>query len=308
MPPTPEAEPLKGALFREHQRFLWGLSYRMTGSAADADDVVQETFTRALATPPARTNEPWRPWLTKVALNLSRDVLRRRTRDGYVGPWLPGPAPTSRFEAEDETPHARYDRLESVSFAFLLALEALRPRERAVLLLRDVFDYSVREAAELLDMSEANVKTTHHRARRALDGHDRARPAGRPAAGAAEALERFLVALGARDGAALEATLAEGARAIGDGGGEFSAQRRVVEGRDHVARLFLGLTRGSDVVSVKLVHVNGAVGLLIERAPVRPGVAPLVLLACDVDEAGAITTFYTVLTTRKLACLRAGGA
>src|SRR5437016_2759892 len=164
---NPLVEPTRSALFEEHRRFLWGLSYRMTGSAADADDVVQETFVRALVTPPARTDAPWRPWLAKVTLNLSRDVLRRRARDGYVGPWLPQPAPTACFEEEEQAPNARYDRLESVGFAFLLALEALGTRERAVLLLRDVFDYSVREAAELLEMTETNVKVTHHRARRA---------------------------------------------------------------------------------------------------------------------------------------------
>lgn len=293
-----------GALFREHERFLWGLSYRMTGSTADADDVVQETFARAMETPPARVDEPWRPWLTKVALNLSRDVLRRRARDGYVGPWLPGPAPTARFEAEDETPHSRYDRFESVSFAFLLALEALGSRERAVLLLRDVFGYSVREAADVLDLSEANVKTTHHRARRALEAHDRARDSGTRAVGTAgEALQRFLGALAMRDGAALEAALAEGARAIGDGGGEFLAQRRVVERRDRVARLFLGVTRGSTVTRVTELSVNGALGLLVEREPVAPRVAPRALLLFDVDATGHIATVYNVLTTAKLSAV-----
>ena len=82
-------------LFDEHRRFLWGISYRMTGSAADADDVVQDTFVRAIEHPPARTDEPLRPWLVKVALNLSRDVLRRRKRREYVGPWLPSPIDTA---------------------------------------------------------------------------------------------------------------------------------------------------------------------------------------------------------------------
>jgi len=77
------------AAFREHERFLWALCYRMTGSAADADDLVQETFVRALERPPPRTDLPWRPWLTRVAMNLARDALRRRRRRGYVGPWLP---------------------------------------------------------------------------------------------------------------------------------------------------------------------------------------------------------------------------
>jgi RNA polymerase sigma factor (sigma-70 family) len=129
-----------------------GLCYRMTGNAADADDLVQETFVRAWKSPPERTEEPWRPWLARVAMNLSRDLLRRRKRRHYDGTWLPSPietgdeaaAPPDEPVDEQGDPLARYDMLESVSFAFLLALEALTPAQRAVLLLRDVFDYSVK--------------------------------------------------------------------------------------------------------------------------------------------------------------------
>src|SRR5690242_19315982 len=177
-------------LFVEHRRFLWGVSYRMTGSAADADDIVQDTLVRAIERPPQRTDEPVRPWLVKVALNLSRDVLRRRKRREYVGPWLPSPidtsdesAPPSHEPSVDgrETLEARYDLLESVSIAFLVALEQLTPRQRAVLLLRDVFDYSVKETADALDLSEANVKTTHHRARNVMATYDRERIRPTPA-------------------------------------------------------------------------------------------------------------------------------
>jgi RNA polymerase sigma factor (sigma-70 family) len=164
--------------FREHRGFLWGLSYRLVGDAADADELVQETFLRALTRPPRDLERPWRPWLTRVAVNLGRDLLRRRRRRRYDGPWLPAPVPTDAAGLSGEPadpapgPDARYDRLESVTFAFLLALEALSPAQRAVLLLRDVFDYSVREAAEALLMSEANVKTTHLRARRVMESYD----------------------------------------------------------------------------------------------------------------------------------------
>src|SRR5215813_13306039 len=80
--------------FAEHRPFLWSLCYRLCGDAADAEDLVQETFVRALQHPPRRTDVPWRPWLVKVALNLGRDLLRRRRRRGYVGPWLPSPIET----------------------------------------------------------------------------------------------------------------------------------------------------------------------------------------------------------------------
>ena len=146
---------LAGA-FAAERTFLWGLCYRMTGCAADAEDIVQETFTRALERPPARTSDPWRPWLVRVAMNLARDQLRRRRRQRYIGPWLPSPIETGDEVAVPavepalaggDTTAGRYDVLESVSFAFLIALEALTPQQRAVLLLRCVFDYDVRETA-----------------------------------------------------------------------------------------------------------------------------------------------------------------
>lgn len=156
------------------RRLLWGLCYRMTGNAADADDLVQETFVRAIEKPPRRTDEPLRPWLVRVAINLSRDLLQRRRRQGYVGPWLPSPVPTDEespasYEppaSSEESPVARYDLKESISFAFLLALEALTPSGRAVLLLRDVMDYSTSDTAGALDMTEANVKCCCARAAR----------------------------------------------------------------------------------------------------------------------------------------------
>src|SRR5262245_41591051 len=144
----------------------------MTGSAADADDVVQETFLRALARPPAQNDAPLMPWLVQVALNASRDVLRRRRRRGYTGPWLPEPI---ELETPDGAADARSDLLASASYAFLLALEALSARQRAVLLLRDVFDYSVSETATVLAVSEGAVKTAHHRARRSMQDYDRKR-------------------------------------------------------------------------------------------------------------------------------------
>src|SRR5215467_3594464 len=103
--------------FAEHKGFLWGLCYRMTGSAADAEDIVQDTFVRALEKPPADMDAPLRPWLVKVALNLSRDQLRRRRRLEYFGPWLPSPVMTdgdSQLELDqppttESSPAARYD-------------------------------------------------------------------------------------------------------------------------------------------------------------------------------------------------------
>src|SRR5215208_4090735 len=103
--------------FETDRRLLWGLCYRMTGNAADADDLVQETFVRAIEHPPRRMDEPLRPWLVRVAINLSRDLLRRRRRRSYVGEWLPSPVPTDNEDSPasyeppapaKDSPAARY--------------------------------------------------------------------------------------------------------------------------------------------------------------------------------------------------------
>jgi RNA polymerase sigma-70 factor (ECF subfamily) len=296
-------------LAAEHGRYLWGLCYRLTGSAADADDLVQETWLRAIERPPVRASDPLRPWLVRVALNLGRDLLRARKRRGYVGPWLPSPIEVDdepELAAELRGAEGRYELVESVSFAFLLALEALTPNQRAVLLLCDVFDYSVREAAEALGISESNVKVTHHRARRALEAYDRGRLRHTPelVARTGEALRRFLEATATNDGRALEATLAAEARQLSDGGGEFFAARIPVIGRAKVAQLFLGLQRhGPPITRFELRIINGLPALVAER-PAAPNVAPRFIVQCEIGPDGLVREVYTVLATPKLTAIR----
>jgi RNA polymerase sigma-70 factor, ECF subfamily len=297
-------------LFDEHRRFLWGLSYRMTGSAADADDVVQDTFVRAIEHPPRRTDEPLRPWLVKVALNLSRDVLRRRKRREYVGPWLPSPIDTTDEQAppshepvvDGRTLEERYDLLESVSMAFLVALERLTPRQRAVLLLRDVFDYSVKETADALDLSEPNVKTTHHRARLAMASYDAERrvPTADVQDASRRALFQFLERLQANDVAGVEALLAEDAKTTTDGGGEFRSALRTILGRDKVARFFLAVANVGEGKTARLVTLNGLPAVVVDVAIAPPRVAPRSVLQVDVDADGRIRHVYVVSATPKL--------
>lgn len=170
-----QTKPALERLFRSHRAFLWGLAYRVTGTAADADEVVQETFLRAAQHTLPATEEEIRKWLTRVATNAGLDVLRRRRRVRYVGVWLPAPieVQAEKFASDPAPQHAahqdpatRYEMTESVSFAFMIALEALGARQRAVLLLRDVFGYSARETSEVVGISEENVRITHYRARR----------------------------------------------------------------------------------------------------------------------------------------------
>lgn len=291
--------------FAEHRSFLWSLLYRLCGDAADADDLVQDTFVRALQHPPERTHEPWRPWLVKVALNLGRDLLRRRRRRGYPGPWLPTPVEEEEAPAA-AGPSARYDMAESVSMAFLVALEALSPAQRAVLLLRDVFDYSVREAAEALGLSAANVKTSHLRARRRMAAYDAARV--RPTAGLREAtrraLERFMAAVSAGDTAQVEALLAHDVSVAADGGGEYAAARTIVRGRSRVAALYVNLARRVTGATGRVRLLNGLPAMVSEFAEVPRGWSPRAVIQCEIDERGLIRRIYAVAASRKLSAVR----
>jgi RNA polymerase sigma-70 factor (ECF subfamily) len=287
----------------------------MTGNAADADELVQETFVRALEKPPRRTDEPWRPWLVRVAINLSRDLLRRRRRRGYAGEWLPGPVATADGESppsyeppapSEDSPPARYDMIESVSFAFLLALEALTPSQRAVLLLRDVFDYSTVETAEALGMNEASVKVTLHRARKRMKEYDKDRAAFDPARREATqaALTQFLLCLNAGDDEGMRRLLAEDVVSISDGGGEVRAAMRPVCGREKVLRLVFGLAeKVGEPSQVSFMMLNGLPAIRAELSERGPGRASRFTIHCELDGAGRIRRLYTVLAPGKLTAI-----
>lgn len=292
-------------VFRTRQRMLWGLCYRLTGVAADADELVQETFVRAIERPPADADGDWHRWLVRVATNLSLDRLRARRRRSYVGPWLPAPIEISETDAE-ESVDAGYERMESVSYAFLLALETLSPRARAVLLLREVFDYSAAEVAGLLDTSESNVRVVHHRARRQLDA---ARPEVRPLREVAGpmrvALQALLDCLMRQDDVGMRALLTASVRTVTDAGGEYTALRAPVVGLDRVVRFHLEVGRRRGPISrVELRELNGLPALVVETTPLRPQMAPRLVLRCEVDRTGRITELQTILAARKLTAVR----
>lgn len=303
------------AVFKEHRPFLWGYCYRLTGCAEDAEDTVQETFIRAMERPPADLARPWRPWLVRVASNLVKDDWRS-ARSRYVGSWLPSPIDTelsasaaakAPWSAGLDADHpGRYETLESVSFAFLLALEALTPRQRAVLLLRDVYDYSGRDCALALGLSVANVKTTLHRARRALTGYDRQRQA--PTAALAQrhrkALEKLLGCFASREAKAMERLLAEEVRAISDAGGLYHAARVPVVGREKVALFFSKIAPdASEEVDWQMREVNGLPALFIQRPDAGPGLAPRWVFRLELDSRGLIKETHAILAPRKLSAV-----
>jgi RNA polymerase sigma-70 factor, ECF subfamily len=281
----------------------------MTGSAADADDVVQDTFVRAMTRPPRRRDEPLRPWLVMVAMNLTRDLLRRRRRRDYAGPWLPSPIETEESSPPSHEPatlEGRYDLLESVSFAFLVALEALTPTQRGVLLLRDVFDYSVKETAAALDLGEANVKTTHHRARQAMEAYHASRqiptPARQKATG--DALHQFLQALQSHDVGAVEALLADDVRTTTDGGGEFRAALKTIVGRDNVTRFYVAVSVNAADAKVRMPALNGVPSAVVDISSPGPGIAPRFTITAELNADGRIAHLYVVSATRKLSAIR----
>lgn len=306
MPENARLPALAEALAR-HERFIFGLCYRMTGSVADAEDLVQDTFERALRHRPDDRDDDVRRWLTTVAMNACRDHLRRRKVRGYDGPFLPAPIETvpgdPSFEGY-EGPEARYGKLESVSLAFLRAIEALTPNQRAVLLLRDVFDFSVRETAEILETTEASIKTQLHRARHAMEHYDAAPRERTPedAARALRALRALIFHVSTNDVAALRALLRQDAVMWNDGGGEFFAARKPVIGAERIIT-FHRKTRRTGAGRIAFRVLNGAPALVAEFAPERPGVARRMVCWVTTDATGRIEGIYWQLATRKLAHL-----
>ncbi len=288
--------------------YLWGYCYRLVGDAGEAEDLVQETFVRAMERPPRDLDRPWRPWLVRVASNLGKDLLRRRQRRKYIGPWLPTPVETSEAALEAQLPAAehagsRYERTESITLAFLVALEALTPQRRAVLLLRDVYDYSTRETAEVLGISTASVKTTLLRARRDLTTYDQSRrlPGPKAVEQAHTALLRLVEYTATGDAKGIETLLSESVRALSDGNGKYHAAKVPVLGRERVALLYSRIAPEADEgVRGDMLRLNGLPAIVAERPDAPHGLAERFVLALDLDAEGRIRNLYTVLAPEKL--------
>jgi len=290
---------------QHHQRQLWAIAYRMTGTANDADDVVQEVWVRALARPPRDLGAPLGGWLRTVALNVARDTLRRRRRRPYDGPWLPTPIEDSAALVPDDLPdaEARYSLKESATFAFLLALEALSPRERAALLLADVLDADTAEVARALKVTRSNAKVIVHRARKRMAAYDKHRcvPTTERVDATSTALLRFLSAAQSGDAAAVAELLADDVRFTADTGGRVVGARKVVVGRDAVTKLQMGLlAKGGNVTGIAFTNLNGLPALVAAIIPPTARHPPLSCVLIDVDEYGRISEVRYVLHPDKL--------
>jgi len=243
----------RAALFEPYRPRLFGIAYRMLGSAEDAEDLVQETYLRWHQADPAAMRAP-EGWLVAVVTRLAIDRLRRRAteRAAYVGSWLPEPIPTD----DRLVPDRQAELASDLSMAFLVLLERLAPEERAALLLRDVFDWGYDEIARVLEKGEAACRQLVHRARERVR-RDRPRfPV--PADAKERLLDRFLAALAADDEEALLSLVAADVTFTGDGGDKMPSVRRVVRGASRVVRLLLGYERkGRGLVTHRLAWLNG---------------------------------------------------
>ena len=281
---------------------LWSLAYRMTGSRADADDVVQDTWLRWRSADRAAVDRP-AAWLTTAASRLALDRLRARQRErrAYVGPWLPDPVP-----APAATPEAAAELADSLTFGFLTLLERLGPVERVVFLLADVFGEPYAAIAPIVDRSEVACRQIAHRARqRVRPSGDRPPPsdrrAARPAAAGVEQLANaFARAAGHGDLAALTGLLAPDVVLLSDGGPRRRAARHPIVGPHRVGRLLAHLVRRtSPGAAVEVVPLDGGQAVVV-RGPAGAQRAVVV----EPDEDGRrIARLFVVVNPEKLRAL-----
>jgi RNA polymerase sigma-70 factor (ECF subfamily) len=258
----------EGRAFERERPRLVSLAYRMLGSAAEAEDVVQEAFVRLhqAAVEGVRVESP-AAYLTTITTRLAIDQLRsaRVRRETYVGTWLPEPILTD--EGTDVAEEA--ELADSMSMAFLLVLETLSPVERAVFLLHDVFGYEFDEVAPIVEKSAQNTRQIAVRARKHVEAR---RPRFEPSERERDELaRRFFAAARAGDMEGLVRMLADDAVMVGDGGGKAPALSEPVRGAERVARFMLGLGRLGERLglSARPVHVNGQPGFVAVDAEER---------------------------------------
>ncbi|WP_059005896.1 RNA polymerase sigma-70 factor [Streptomyces specialis] len=278
--------------FVAHRNLLFTVAYELLGSAADAEDVLQETWLRWAAVDLGTVRDR-RAYLVRITTRQALSRLRAlgRRKESYVGPWLPEPLLTAPDVAED------VELADSVSMAMLLVLETLAPTERAVFVLREVFDLGYDEIAEAVDKSPAAVRQIAHRARTHVAAR---RPRGVVSpAETRDALDAFRRAVETGDLQGLLDILAPDVVLTGDGGGVVQAVPRPIVGADKVARLLVaGLGRIAAVASLRPAQVNGCPALVL-----RLGGAIDTVVAVRIDD-GLITGLYAVRNPEKLSHMR----
>jgi RNA polymerase sigma-70 factor (ECF subfamily) len=294
--PALPAEQNRAAMFHEHKALLFSIAYRMLGSAADAEDMLQETFIRWQQSSPSEIKSA-RAYLVTIISRLCIQHLQsaRIKREEYVGQWLPEPV----FTGDASDPSAPPQIQESLSMAFLLLLEKLTPLERATFLLHEVFDYEYAEVAEILGREEANCRQLLRRARQHITG---GRPRFEPSPREHKRLlEGFLDAISSGDLAGLLTLLSDDVALYSDGGGKAGAALNPIHGVDHVARFMFGaITKFVPAnVSIRLAEVNGQPSVVYSRPDGGAGC----VLTMDIEDE-RIRNIYVVTNPEKLRRLR----
>jgi RNA polymerase sigma-70 factor (ECF subfamily) len=247
--------------FEAYRALLFTIAYRMTGSAADAEDLVQDAYVRFAATDRDVVRDV-KAFLVTILTRLALDRLKsaQKQREEYIGPWLPEPVLTG----VDGDPYARATRDEQIELALLRTLERLSPQERAVLLLHDVLEHDHNEIADLLGITAAASRQVLHRAKeRVAEEKRRFAP---PPEQQRRLIESFLDAIGHGDVDALRNVLASDVVAVGDGGGKAFAAKRPVHGFDAVAQMWIGIvTKFAVGLTASIEEVNGAPALVARR-------------------------------------------
>jgi RNA polymerase sigma-70 factor (ECF subfamily) len=275
--------------FESHRAHLFALAYRMLGSASEAEDVVQDAFLRSMAAPVDEIRSP-KAYLTTIVTRLCLDRLTaaRATREQYLGPWLPEPVLTSSAEAD---PEQLAEQHEAITLAVLVLLESLTAAERAVFLLREVFEYDYPTIAGIVQLSESNCRQLVHRAKTHL-AEQRPRFRAAPAQHH-ELVTRFLAAAQQGDMVTLTAVLAEDVAFWADSGGKALAPRKPLYGRDLIAPLctkfVANVTRlvdgAVDDVRVAVATVNSEPAALIW---VRAQLDTVVVLTVESEQIAAL--------------------
>jgi RNA polymerase sigma-70 factor (ECF subfamily) len=286
--------------YQELRPLMISIAYRMVGSVSDAEDIVQEAFLRFHRQAGAGESiDSPKAYLSTVTTRLSIDHLRsaRVRRERYVGTWLPEPILTDEWE---EAGGQEAETADSLSLAFLVLLESLTPVERAVFLLREVFNHGYDEIASVVGKSEENCRQIAARARRQVEAKKPRFEASR--ARREELTRRFFDAVAQQDTKGLTELLAADVVAYGDGGGKALAISRPIHGRERVARLLLGsIARGERLVvgGMRFAEVNGQPGAVFFDVDGRPALVVSLDIADDL-----VQTVRAVTNPDKLGHLR----
>lgn len=284
-------------IFEDCRNLLFSVAYRVLGSAADAEDAVQDAWMRWSSADRSQVADP-KAYLVRIVTNVAMDRLRSaaRQRETYVGPWLPEPIITDDSVDTD-----------TVSVALLVVLESLTPLERAVFVLKEAFGFSYAEIADAVERSDATVRQAAHRAREHVQARRPRFHAGR--ARQREVTERFFTAASGGDINTLMQLLAPDVTLWTDGGGKVRQATRPVTGAERVAKWFAGVaTRSYEGVApedwrAEVVELNGAPGVVFSGAG-----RVIATLTLDLDEQGRIVGIHNVANPDKLGAVATGTA